>query len=930
MTRTSFTTGVHSEQRWRGLRAGMLPLLLAVALLTACESKDQVAAARASMAKGDYAAAIVSLRFAAQQSPQSVPVRLLLAEALERRHDIAGAAEQLRKAVENGGKTDELLPRIALLMLDRQEAEALVRDYKDRRLDDAQADASLRGAVALALLQLKREPAARQQLAEAAAVPTVRLAQAQMLVNAGRAKDALALLELERTDVAPPWWLLRAARRIAVAAGEPALSLDLMRRAHEAVPWNLGVLGEYGEVLISVGRFDEAEKVREQLARTAPQSYWTHYLGALLFSRVGRVDEAHVQALAVLKGAPEHTGATLIAASTELQRADVKMAEQRLSGLVQRQPELVPALRLLAQARLRLGRGDEALETVQRGLRLLPGDPELLLVRGRVEMGARQFKAAAETFAEVAARHPEDVELQLLLAQARTAQGDRAGAGEVIDRLQPKIADGAFGARVVQSAIDLGDRARAQRLAQDLAMRFPSDAQARLAQAATQVLQGDMASAWKQTLAVLDDKPAHGGALMALASMARTPQQRAELLARHDKALQAGGGGPQQVLDYATLLRLDAGATLTPLAVLERGAKLYPTSPGVLRALVEEVLRSGDTARAIGVAQGGAAVANAPVAMREILAETYARVGKREQAAEALRKLVAEFAQRADWTLELAQLEAQAGRTTEAVSLLRRVVSERPDDAGAYRLLALQSARNNVEEGLSVARQLGTRPGFEAAALLLAGDVQIQAGQPVAALEQYRAATKAGAQPAGNLRSLDALDRNGRQAVADQELARLLQTFPEHASVLGYAAARAQRQGAPAKAVEYLQRIARKAPHDPVLLNDLAWAQLAAGQPEALANARKAVMALPNNANVLHTWGMALARSGKSQEAIAALQAAANLAPSKALPKLNLAQVMAEAGNKTGAAAALRGLDEEQLGAKDKDELRRLQEALKG
>ena len=128
--------------------------------------------------------------------------------------------------------------------------------------------------------------------------------------------------------------------------------------------------------------------------------------------------------------------------------------------------------------------------------------------------------------------------------------------------------------------------------------------------------------------------------------------------------------------------------------------------------------------------------------------------------------------------------------------------------------------------------------------------------------------------------------------------------------------------------MDYLQRLARKTPNDPILLNDLAWAQLAAGRPEALANARKALVAMPNDPNVLHTVGLALAKSGKREEAIAALRASANLAPTRATPKLHLAEALSAAGDKAGAVAALRGVDETQLGPKDKEDLGKLKGTL--
>ena len=902
--------------------------LAAAAALAACGDKDHAAAGRESMAKGDYAAAGVELRNALQQTPDSAEVRVMLAEVLERRHDRPGAEEQLRKAVEYGGNADELVPRIALMMVDRGDMDAVVRSYKDQRLTDPAADAALRGTVALAMLSLKREAPARQQIEGALPVPAVRLARAQLLVNEGRAKQALALLELDKPDAPPPWWMLRAGRRIAAAAGEPELSLELIRRAQEAAPWNLGVLGEYGDALIGAGRFDDAAKVRDRLAKVAPQFFWTHYLTAQLYNRAGRLDEAHAAALTVLKVSPDHVGSSLMAASAELRRGDLVPAEQRLTALVRRNPEMVPALGLLAQAQLRLGRSQEAADTLRRGLNLMPANPELLMLRARLESASGRPKEAAATYAQVAAVHAEDPELLLLLAQARFTAGDRKGARQVLDQLQALVQDGGQGARVVEAMLSMRDLEGARRFAGELVARFPKDGQARLALAATQSAQGDASGAWASTLAVLDDTPQQSGALMALAAMARTPEQRKVLLARHAKAFEAGGGGAGQLLDYAVLLRLEQGGAQTPLAVLERAVQLHPASVPAREALVGELLRAGDAERALGVAESGATTATATATARELLGNTYVRIGKPQQAAEVFRKLGNEFPQRADWRLKLAQLEADNGRLVEARSQLRSLISERPFDPAAYQMLAGLAGQGSSDEALSVARQFGARPEFKVASLLMAGDIYLAAGKTSEATEQFLAAQKAGAEPAANLRMVELLDRTGRSSAADQDLADVMRRFPDHAGVLGFAARRAQLGGDPAKAVDYLQRLARKTPNDPVLLNDLAWAQLAAGRPEALANARRALAAMPNDPNVLHTAGLALARSGKRDEAIAALRASANLAPAKAMPKLHLAESLAAAGDKTGATAALRGLDETQLGAKDKEDLSKLKGAL--
>ena len=72
---------------------------------------------------------------------------MLLADALERVGDITGAEQQLVKAVANGGDENVLVPRIALMMLDRGDHEKLVREFKDRKLASRETDSTLRATV---------------------------------------------------------------------------------------------------------------------------------------------------------------------------------------------------------------------------------------------------------------------------------------------------------------------------------------------------------------------------------------------------------------------------------------------------------------------------------------------------------------------------------------------------------------------------------------------------------------------------------------------------------------------------------------------------------------------------------------------------------------------------------------------------------------
>ena len=165
---------------------------------------------------------------------------------------------------------------------------------------------------------------------------------------------------------------------------------------------------------------------------------------------------------------------------------------------------------------------------------------------------------------------------------------------------------------MVELALQLRELDWAHGYATKLVERAPKDALARLALGAVLSAQGDHAAARATALAVLDDTPTQPGALSVLTVMARTPAQRQELMARHAKALAAGGAGPQQVLDYVALLRFEPVAGTTPLAVLEQGVQRYPSAVALRAALVEQLLRDGQTEPALAAAQSGANPAPRP------------------------------------------------------------------------------------------------------------------------------------------------------------------------------------------------------------------------------------------------------------------------------------------------------------------------------
>lgn len=905
----------------------LVPLLAAI--LVAC-GQDPMGSGKAYMAKGEYASALIEFKNAVQAQPDSVSARLALADAFEHNFDPANAEQQLRKALDGGGNADELVPRIATFMLERGALDQLVRDFKDRHLKSPEAESNIRALVAVAYVGQKRIPLAQEQLSGAtAATAAVRLARAQLALANAQPEQALSELNTMPNDAAASWWTLRALSRVYNAVGNPEKGLESIKRALDVAPWHRGLMGEYAEALLSAGKFEEAVPLRDKLVRLAPNYYWTHYLNAVIFARQGRSEESHAAALKVLTGSPDHLPAVLLASSAEIQKGDVLMADSRLKKILKLNPYSVPALQMQAGVQLQLGKIQEALETIRRGLSVAPSDLRLLSLQVDAELKAGDLKKAGAALEDLVAKHPKDAPNLLRLSQLKANQGDKAAAAVLLDRAteagqdDPEVRD-----RIIAMAMRAGDAVRVKRLADHAMQSKPQDPQSHLVQAAALGFQNDNAGAWRATLVALDLKPGFDAALTALAAMAKEPAQRQELRARYEKAVASKTSTAQTYLAYAHFLRGEEKSRAPVIALLEKGVTAQPTSSALREVLVEEHFRAGNPDAALTVAQAGAAVNGAPAAAAALLAKTYERVGKLELAAESYRKLVSSYPQRADWRLKLAELEAGANRKAQASTLLRGLITDRPFDSTAYIALIQLMAPDNPREALSVVHELGEREPHKLMAMLLEGDVLAQSGKVEDALKQYSKAAKAGAEPQASLRVIGLLDRSNRAAAAEEDMANSLRKFPKDSTVLGYAAQRALAQGKFDMAVELLQEVALLSPRNPIVLNDLAWAQIQAKNPKALDNALRALQLMPDNPNVLDTVAMAQALAGKKEDAIASLRLAVNLAPAAALPRLHLARQLQAADDRKAAKSLLATIDSKQLGKSDLAELNALTQSL--
>ena len=901
-------------------------LLLVSVVLSAC-GQDAMTSGNDFMNKGEYPSAVIEFKNAVQAKPESSESRIALANALERSSDLVGTEQQLRRALERGGDADVLTPRIATLLLERGELAALIKEFKDKSLKSPSEDSSLKALVAIALINQKQIPLAESQLKEVTEeTATVNLARAQLLLSRGMAGEALGQLNLKNDGSNDDWWTMRAISRIYQAMNDRPKALDAIQRAHKAAPWHRGLMGEYGEALVSVGNIKDAIPLRDRLKRVAPNYFWTHYLDALVLASEGRNEDSHAAALKVLVVSPDHVPAGLLAASGEFQTGDYQMASTRLTKLLSQNPDSLPAQQLLASVQLRLGRVKEADETIQHGLAGAPKDSRLLSLQAELDVRNGNTAKAITTLGSLIANNPKDIQSRLRLSELKIRIGDKTAATAILDQAaemgqdDPAVRD-----QIIGMFLRAGDTKRVRQMADRAITTHPKDPQSHLTLAAAMAGENDQDGAWKATLAALDINPGFSPALAALSSMATKPAQKEELRTRFAKAVNSETKSASTYIAYARLLASERGDRSKIVSMLEKGLIVIPTSVPLRSVLVEEYMRAGNADTALSVAQTGASISNAPPEASALLASTYERIGKVELATETYRKLAANYPQRADWRLKLANLEIDAKHIPQATTLLRSLITDRPFDSTAYVALANLTATDNLSEALSIAKELGQREPHKLAALLLEGDSLARANKINEAIVKFSQAGKAGAEPSATLSVIGLLDRNGQTDSAESELALALRKYPNHAAVISYAAQRALSQGKPNKAVDWLKKLVATNNRNPIALNELAWAQVQAGDPKALETAKLASELLPDNPMVLDTLGMAQATAGQANDALATLRLALNLAPNLASARLHFAQQLAAGGDTKAAGQALASLESSKLSKNEQASLASLQ-----
>jgi cellulose synthase operon protein C len=895
--------------------------VLFIALLTGCSSssEDLVAQANSALKAGDVKAAVLHAKSAVSADKNSLKARYVLADAMRLSGDFQGLDEQLRRQLELGGERDNIIPQIALWMLDRNENAKLVNEFSTTKLSVADEQGKLSALVTMANIGLRRIKDAELSLKAAATInPATQVAAAQLRFHQGLQAEGVALLvDAERLAVdagGTKWWVWRGIARMRQALGNSEQSIQSFKAALKAQPAHFGIKGELGEYYMALGRLNEAKAILKDLQSSAPNYFRTLTMQAMFALQEGNPNLAYDMASKILAQLPDSDSAAMIVASIDLSRNNLASAQRQGQLVAQRNPNNSSALKLLSIIEAKKGNLKGAVKLLEDAVQLLPNDTSLKVELARQTLAIGNRPQAQKLLDTVIAAEPSNVGALVTLAELALLNADNEKASVNLKSALASV-QGDFVS--LQPLFDLSIRATsydiAEAASEKLKVQAPDDPHVYLWKAIVAQANKQPKQAQEFLVKSLERDAAFYPSLSILKAQAFVSKDKTDALEYEKRLSAAIEARPSDGRIYIDMLSLKR-AKRVPSSELANLAKAYAEQQIYsvqLREIAANLLvqdkRQGDADELIK--KGVERLSSTPN-MLELGTRWSENAGQTSLALERIQMLTLANPDNVSYQVKRGQLLLAAKRNDEALSVLRKASQARPDNDVIVRELTFALLKTgNKKEALDVVNAYGNLSGKKSMGLLVLSDVHYFLKEYPESLQVIEDAIKLEPSERTVGAKIRFHDMRNETAKAEATLSRWLASDTKKPSALLFATARAANSGNREASVEYLSQLVAMSPDNPYMLNDLAFAQASLAKKESLATARRAAALLPTNPKVLDTLALAQLVNDQADTAEQTLRLAISQDPDSIAPLVRLAEVLVAKKSVAEASAIVNKLD---------------------
>lgn len=603
-------------------------------------------------------------------------------------------------------------------------------------------------------------------------------------------------------------------------------------------------------------------------------------------------------AAAAVREEPSLATAHLALAKAMLALGDGVGAEAEIQRALETgaDPKLLPHLR--AHALLLQGQAQKAVD--EAGRAAPPFRAYALRIRGRALAAGGNWQAADNAFDEAVKLAPGDPDIWSDRGRFRLATGDMLGANEAAQRvlqLDPNHLDAlVLRAELVRSQYGL---VAALPWFEAALKRDPRSLGALVEYAATLGEVGrtvDALAATRRVLAVQPNSPQALYLQSVIAARAGHPALAQALLAKTGTAIDTLPG----TLLLKGALDLQSGEYEQAITKLKALLDHQPLNMPARKLLAAAMLWRGSADAATSLLRPVTALSGADSYALLLAARGLERSGDRDGAASLIDRSLAPAAQ-----------GTRAFTVDDSLETLSAQADQRPGDPAAQVALlrGLYTAEDNAN-ALANAQRIAAANQSVPSAQLLLGDALMLAGRQNDALTTYRRAAGLRFDAPIMSRLVEALGAAGKNQEAANVLGLFLSQNPMNLTALRLSARSQLRAGEYAAAINSLEQVRSQIGDGDAVLNaELALAYAGAGATNEAQELGEAAYALaPANPLVVEAFGWVLYQAGDLAHAAELTRKALRLAPNAPDLRWQLAQIYADAGDKSQASALIQAL----------------------
>ena len=866
----------------------------------------------------DTRGAVIELRNALQEKPESIEARLLLADLYYQDGNMPAAEKEYDKARQLKAPKNRWQKNLGRTWLSMYQPQQILDNLAEEASDPVAIRAETIGLRGLAILQQGNIENAEKTLLQATSLKPDQaeaiygLAQIARLRNdLGKAETLIRQAIKADASFTNNYLLLT---ELLVLKNQKDEAMKTINTAVDLAPNDARIRLARAEAQISLNQVKDAWNDINLVLASTPK----HPVGLFLKAKALMLEQKPEEAINTLEQAlsvmPNYTEAQLLAGYLYVQKRHWRQAEDMLARALATKPGHVGAIKLQIQTKLGLRLPKDALRLATETLRNHPQDVQLMAYQATAYIQLQEFDKAAEVMERAVELSPDADNLRTglallqlqegqsgqAIAQLETAAQDNAElqisdlmlvstymsqkqndkANTLAEQLYAKHKDNALAANML-GVVKLAnkDLPRAAQLFEQAVKLKPEFLTARLNQARVDVAKKDFDAALKKLHALQKENPTLNVIALQLSQLYDAKGDREQGMQWQKKAWDLDNRSLAAGNAYLRRL-LQANKPMDALAVAQQMVATNPDAGDAHQALGLAQRANKNNSSAISSFRKAILLNNKVPEYYFALADVLEDSGDRKGASAALADLLRIHPQHWQAMLAIARIDLRDKRFAEAHQRAAELIKQFPH--------------------LVIGQQLEA-------------DTLIAEGKNAEAAKAYEKAYKQ--MPSYSLANSHALAmvRANKQPADALLLDWLKQNPDDRGARFGLALIYQQLKNYP-KAFEQYKLLEQKLPTDAVLLNNMTWLYAESGDKANTKTYLGKLEALKlTQPSILDTQGYAHLKLGDAKKALELFNAALKGAPDNAEMKYHAALAHEKLGNAAEAKKLLKSaLDSKQ------------------